>query len=131
MTAAGIKRSATLAKALAKNTHLKRVALLYVESFRRETHPLFAFVAAWSALEGFIKNTSKNSKKRLQKQFEEIASNLNPSHKHTDIKEFCKLYKYRNKFFHEGDGDPSKQVLDNTRALLGKYLVLHLSTLNH
>ena len=157
LTLESLRRSAALTKVLAAEDHLERVGRLFVESFKRQTDPLFAFIAAWSALEVFVGTTFKNTyqerwyamlessvpssarpvikrfeevmsdKLRLADKFAVIASILDVNQAGTDLATFVRIKKVRDGFFHSPEPGAAILPLDTTQSLLRKYLGLHLS----
>ena len=134
-----IEEAATFAMTLTADESMRQPAELLTTSLEDATNDLPAFVAAWAAIEIFVKaaftktasdmtpemrNLSPKSVK-LPKQFRAIASALDPEAATRDADEFQRLYDIRNQLFHESSA-PSWLPTEAVQALLLRYLRQHL-----
>lgn len=158
LTAQEILTVSEIAIGLASNENLRRSADLFVESHFQGSTPLFAYIAAWSALEIFVASTfSQTYQKRwyslleagvppsgkpVVKRFEEVMSDklrltdkfsvlacfLCPASAEHDLKAFQRLKKERDTFFHSPASDAGPSGLGEIQALLAKYLAAHIAS---
>jgi hypothetical protein len=151
--------ASAIAKNLSKCNYLQRSVDLFAGSHEKETSPLFAYIAAWTALEIFVTASFKeiyqkqwyellenglpqsakvvirrfekvmSDKLRLNDKFAVIASILAPSEAQADTELFSKLKDVRDHFVHKPDPKTIPVGTEQIQSLLKKYLMLHFGVI--
>ena len=104
-----------------------QISRLIIKSLDSDASALQSFICAWAALEIFV-NTTRPGKDTLRKKFASIAQLLNPSNAITDEKQFARLKKYRNSYFHGSRATEEDFPTSAIHNLLMKYLNLRMRT---